>query len=185
MKVYVFSSFQNAATQGSGSTVCLGCCRSPVLRGRGRPGRGRLWGRIRFAGCSKRSQQSTSGSPSRCYRDPGELKVRLVAPSSSLFSSSFLSGSAVSSCVSRTSSILYYGGGMFVCYICAAVRVQLWLTHRAPLLWKLVGFPGESYCLSRGRRGIDLRGPRNGDSRGRLRPVPPERATLWLGRWCC
>ena len=40
LEVYVFSSFQNAATQGSGSTGCLGCSRSPVLCVRGRTKRG-------------------------------------------------------------------------------------------------------------------------------------------------
>jgi hypothetical protein len=36
----------------------------------------------------------------------------------------------LSSCVSHTSGILYFWGHVSVCYICRAVRGQLWSTHR-------------------------------------------------------
>jgi len=64
-------------------------------------------------------------------RPRGAQYMRFLAPQSSLFASYAPSGSVVSfCCVSHTSGILYFWWHVSVCYICCAVRGQLWSTHR-------------------------------------------------------
>ena len=105
---------------------------SPVLPGRGRPGRGRLVGSYSFS-----FRWSLKAVPTVDLPQPVPVLQRSrgaqdVACSTIMIAIRFLFSFWISCALLSFAQLLYLGfrGHASVCYICRAIRVQLWLALR-------------------------------------------------------